>query len=229
MFVRNVASVLSASISLSLFANAQLAGQTVKFETVLTAGNGNCLTATSNADGAAVIIKDCGTNATALNSCVVPNSESVVAPLKIFGDKIQIWDCDQQNDNQKWNADAVNLPTSYDFRITQRTSLTAPSPGSAAQTWSDPSHSGQVVIYDNLCMSPAANVNDGVKIILSPCVPGNAAQGWSHETGIINNHNLPKECLDLTDGVETPGNQACDLLVGTGDNTNQDWIVTDTF
>ncbi|KAJ7858760.1 hypothetical protein B0H13DRAFT_1727078, partial [Mycena leptocephala] len=116
MFRRNLVSFLSV-LSLSLYANAQLpvAGQTVKFQTVLSTGNpGNCLTATSNADGAPVIIKDCGTNATSLNSWVLPKGSNVVGTLQIFGDKcldvtsgantdgtkLQIWTCAAGNTNQ---------------------------------------------------------------------------------------------------------------------------------
>ncbi|KAJ7704871.1 hypothetical protein B0H17DRAFT_1038690 [Mycena rosella] len=73
-------------------------------------------------------------------------------------------------------------------------------------------------------MSPATRINDGTKLILSPCITGNAAQEWSHETGIINNRNIPKSCIDLTNGDETPGNQfqmwTCALLTGTTDDTN---------
>ncbi|KAJ7138238.1 ricin B lectin domain-containing protein, partial [Mycena epipterygia] len=136
-------------------------------------GNGNCLTAPTNADGAPVVITDCGSNSTALNSWVVASGSGAVTTLQVFGDKcldvpngndangqklqiwtcaagntnqmwipqpgngitwsgkdkcvdltdgnltdgnqIQIWDCDQteSNPNQKWNADAVTLPTSY--------------------------------------------------------------------------------------------------------------------
>ncbi|KAJ7490745.1 ricin B lectin domain-containing protein [Mycena latifolia] len=306
MFFRTVATLVSATLSLSLSANAQLAGQTVEFQTVLTAGNGNCLVPTSNADGAAVVIQGCGTNATALNSWVVPNGSGAVGPLKIFGDKcldvtngvnadgtklqiwtcaagntnqmwipvsdsaitwsgknkcvdltngnttdgnqVQIWDCDASNNNQKWNAVPVTTPISFVISLKKNPSLCVAasanavnasvviepcSASSAAQTWSDLANANQVVIFDNLCMSPATNINDGTKLILSPCIPNDAAQQWSHETGLINNRNVPKSCLDLTNGDETPENQlqiwTCTLLTSTTDNTNQDWIVTDTF
>ncbi|KAJ7468124.1 ricin B lectin domain-containing protein, partial [Mycena latifolia] len=66
-----------------------------------------CLTATSNADGAPVVIKNCGTNTTSLNSWVVPKGAGAVGTLQIFGDKcldvtggtntdgtkLQIWTC----------------------------------------------------------------------------------------------------------------------------------------
>jgi hypothetical protein len=85
------------------------AGQTVKFQTILSAGEergvtlneksipdmlqlitGSCLTAMSNADGAPVVIKNCGTNATSLNSWVVPKGAGAVGTLQIFGDKVRL-------------------------------------------------------------------------------------------------------------------------------------------
>jgi len=51
-------------------------------------GNGNCITATNNADGAEVVIQDCGANATANNSWLVPDGEGAVGTLQIFGDKV---------------------------------------------------------------------------------------------------------------------------------------------
>ncbi|KAF7364679.1 hypothetical protein MVEN_00337500 [Mycena venus] len=123
MFLRNVASLLSASF-VSLYANAQLAGQTVQFTTVLSASD-SCLAAASNADGAAVIMQTC-TNATAVNSWVVPNGAGVAGPIQIFGDKcldvtngvntdgtkLQIWTCAAGNNNQMW------IPSGSDSIIT---------------------------------------------------------------------------------------------------------------
>ncbi|KAJ7937429.1 ricin B lectin domain-containing protein [Mycena leptocephala] len=123
MFLRNVASLLSVSVSVSLYANAQLAGQTVQLTTAL--ASNKCLTAASNADGAAVTIATC-TNATALNSWVFPQAEGAVGTIQIFGNKclditngvnadgtkLQIWTCTSGNTNQMW------LPAGQDSTIT---------------------------------------------------------------------------------------------------------------
>ncbi|KAJ6544675.1 ricin B lectin domain-containing protein [Mycena vulgaris] len=156
------------------------AGQTVKFQTVLTAGgcfqlssidstrrltrlkgNGNCLVPTSNADGAAVVIKDCGTNATALNSWVVPNGSQQVGPLKIFGDKcldvtggvdadgtkLQIWTCATGNTNQMW------IPVS-----------------DSAITWSG----------KNKCVDLTdGNIADGNQVQIWDCDVNNSNQKWN--------------------------------------------------
>ncbi|KAF7326219.1 hypothetical protein MKEN_00474600 [Mycena kentingensis (nom. inval.)] len=117
---RSFLTLLFALCRISAPAVAQLAGQTVRIDTILTGGadgtTGDCLTATRNADGAAVVIQDCGTNATQLNSWTVPNGVGAPGPLKIFGDKcldvkdglnadgtkLQIWTCDAANANQMW-------------------------------------------------------------------------------------------------------------------------------
>ncbi|KAJ7916052.1 ricin B lectin domain-containing protein [Mycena leptocephala] len=294
MFLRNFASLLSA------------AGQTVKFQSILSAGS--CLTATSNADGAPVVIKSCGTNATSFNSWLVPKGSSAVGTLQIFGDKcldvtggantdgtklqiwtcaagntnqmwipaligtltwsgknkcidvtngnatdgnqIQIWDCNSSNSNQLWSNIAVTTPKSFTISPKKNPALCVAasasaanatvviepcSPGSALQTWSDPTGRGNVMLDDNLCMSPAGSISSGTKLILSPCVANNLAQQWGHETGVIDNRAVTDFAfvLDLTDGNETPGNQ---LQIWTGpifngmtNNINQNWIVTDSF
>jgi len=164
------------------------------------------------------------------------------------GNQAQIWDCDVNNSNQKWNPIAVTTPKTFSIALRRDPSLCVAAsanaanasvvvkicnPADPAQTWSDPQKTGQVVVFGSLCMSPAGSVNDGTKLVALPCAAGNAAQQWSHETGIINNHNSPKSCLDLTDSVDISGTQlqtwTCSLLTSTVDNTNQDWVVTDTF
>ncbi|KAJ7315222.1 ricin B lectin domain-containing protein [Mycena albidolilacea] len=62
MFTRNVA----VSVLLALSINAQVAGQGFKLQTVL--NSAKCLTASSLKNGAAVVIENCGTNATTLNT-----------------------------------------------------------------------------------------------------------------------------------------------------------------
>ncbi|KAJ7753633.1 ricin B lectin domain-containing protein [Mycena maculata] len=152
---------LSSLLSFTLAANAQLAGQTVFWKTVLTTGNGNCLTATSNADGAPVVIQDCGANATDANSWLVPNGESNVGTLQIFGDKcldvtngddvdgtlLQIWTCFEGNTNQMW------VPVS-DQSI----------------TWSGP----------DMCVDLTnGNLTDGNQIQIWDCSYPNSNQKWN--------------------------------------------------
>ncbi|KAF7364600.1 hypothetical protein MVEN_00329100 [Mycena venus] len=121
MFLRNIASLLSVSASISLYANAQLPEPSVQIMTGL--ASNKCLTAASNADGAAVTIATC-TNITTLNTWVVPQA-GAVGSISIFGDKcldvtngvnadgtkLQIWTC-ADNTNQMW------LPAGQDSTIT---------------------------------------------------------------------------------------------------------------
>ncbi|KAJ7778396.1 ricin B lectin domain-containing protein [Mycena metata] len=308
MFIRNVASLLTVSASFSLYASAQLAGQTIKFESILSPSQpGNCLIASSNTDGAAVVVGECGTNATALNSWVVPNGANSPGPLQIFGDKcldvtnganadgtklqiwtcatgntnqlwvptgsdniitwsgttkcidvtngdltdgnqVQIWDCDSTNGNQKFLANAVTSPTAFTIASKLAPSLCIAASAnagnasvvvancdatSAAQKWSDPKNNGQMIIYDNLCVTlatgPLVSPSNGVKLVLQTCVANAEPQRWGHRTGQIINFNIKGECIDLTGGVTTPGNQLQTWDCSTTDNLNQDWVVTNTF
>ncbi|KAJ6493311.1 ricin B lectin domain-containing protein [Mycena sanguinolenta] len=124
MFLRNIASLLSVSVSISLYASAQIAGQGTQISTSLTASE--CLVVASNTDGAAVTIKTACTNATALNTWVFTEGEGAVGNIQIFGDKcldvtnganvdgtkLQIWTCASGNTNQLW------LPAGQDSTIT---------------------------------------------------------------------------------------------------------------
>ncbi|KAJ6585640.1 hypothetical protein B0H19DRAFT_1059841 [Mycena capillaripes] len=94
-------------------------------------------------------------------------------------------------------------------------------PDSSSQTWSDSTNTGQISIFDNLCMAFTGSLNSGDKVILTPCV-GNANE-WGTGGGV----------LDLTDENKTSGDQLqiwiSAIFTGTTENTNQEWIVTDTF
>ncbi|KAF7291375.1 hypothetical protein MIND_01282000 [Mycena indigotica] len=115
----------------ALLVAAQLPGQTVRFSSVLTGGidgtTGDCLTATKNADGAAVVVQPCGNNATQLNSWLVPNGAGAEGQIRIFGDKcldvkdginadgakLQIWTCSAGNTNQLWVPGGYEIPIAW--------------------------------------------------------------------------------------------------------------------
>ncbi|KAK6996692.1 ricin B lectin domain-containing protein [Favolaschia claudopus] len=101
----------------AVHAQEPLPGQTIVIETSRPVGPmGSCLTATSNSDGAAVVLQECGPNPAAVNSWVVPEGNGAVGQLRIFGDKcldvkdgvdsngskLQIWSCSVGNTNQLW-------------------------------------------------------------------------------------------------------------------------------
>ncbi|KAJ7644785.1 ricin B lectin domain-containing protein [Roridomyces roridus] len=114
-------SLVFAALYLSLQVQAQVPrpGQSLTFDTGLPTGPvGGCLTASSNADGAPVIISSClaGEAATASNTWVATAGVGKVGTLQIFGDKcldvtngvdadgtkLQIWTCGSGNPNQQW-------------------------------------------------------------------------------------------------------------------------------
>ncbi|KAJ6479701.1 ricin B lectin domain-containing protein [Mycena sanguinolenta] len=115
------ASLIFVTIYFSLCANAQVPvpGQSLTFDTGIPTGPvGGCLTASSNVDGAPVIIQDCpvGTAPSAANTWVAAAGVGKPGALKIFGDKcldvtdgldadgtkLQIWTCASGNTNQQW-------------------------------------------------------------------------------------------------------------------------------
>ncbi|KAJ7266376.1 ricin B lectin domain-containing protein [Mycena haematopus] len=114
-------SLILATIYLTLHAKAQVPvpGQSLTFNTAIPTGPvGGCLTASSNADGAPVIIQDCPVfdAPTASNTWVAAAGVGKPGALKIFGDKcldatngvdengtkLQIWTCAPGNTNQEW-------------------------------------------------------------------------------------------------------------------------------
>ncbi|KAF7331484.1 Carbohydrate-binding module family 13 protein [Mycena kentingensis (nom. inval.)] len=116
-------SLFVAALCLSLRVSAldPLAGQTVGYQTDVNNGK-SCLTATANANGAAVVIGDCplglagSAGLPANQSWVTTGGAQQVGQLKIFGNKcldvkdgstangakLQIWTCATGNANQQW-------------------------------------------------------------------------------------------------------------------------------
>ncbi|KAJ7225121.1 ricin B lectin domain-containing protein [Mycena haematopus] len=171
-------SLVFATIYLSLHANAQvpLPGQSLTFDTGIPTGPvGGCLTASSNADGAPVIIQDCpvGLPPSASNTWVAAAGVGKPGALKIFGDKcldavngvdgdgtkLQIWTCASGNTNQQW--------------------VSAGSPGSPQIVWAGKNKcvdatngnvtNGNVMqIWDCDASSSNSNQNWGIAIVTEP-------------------------------------------------------------
>ncbi|KAJ7915240.1 ricin B lectin domain-containing protein [Mycena leptocephala] len=114
-------SLVFTTIYFSLHASAQVPvpGQSLTFDTAIPTGPvGGCLTASSNADGAPVIVQDCpvGAAPSTSNTWVAAAGVGKPGALKIFGDKcldvkdgvnadgtkLQIWTCAAGNTNQQW-------------------------------------------------------------------------------------------------------------------------------
>lgn len=112
--------------------------------------------------------------------------------------------------------------------------------GSAAfplQHWQDPSAVGHLMILSptlgQLCAAPlGSTAASGTKLVLQVCDAQSNAQRWGHHTGNIVSALTAHDCLDLTDGKAVAGTPlqiwGCGFFGGV-DNTNQDWVVSDTF
>ncbi|KAF7333729.1 hypothetical protein MVEN_02329300 [Mycena venus] len=172
------------------------------------------------------------------------------------GTPIQIWDCDSTNRNQEWFPKAESIPKSFTITPKSTTSLCiaassatlnasvilspctsdSSSANFALQHWQDATAIGQMMIptpTQQLCVAPMGSTAfSGTKLVLQVCDSQSPAQLWSHGTGNIVNALTEHDCLDLTDGNAVAGTQlqiwGCEFFAGV-DDTNQDWIETDTF
>ncbi|KAJ7334020.1 ricin B lectin domain-containing protein [Mycena albidolilacea] len=121
MFLRNIVSLLCLRLH---FPSCQCSATNPSVQIKTALASNKCLTAASNADGAAVTIETC-TNITTLNSWVLPGRPGEIGTISIFGDKcldvtngantdgtkLQIWTCALGNTNQMW------LPAGQDNTI----------------------------------------------------------------------------------------------------------------
>ncbi|KAJ7138233.1 hypothetical protein C8R44DRAFT_868551 [Mycena epipterygia] len=128
------------------------------------------------------------------------------------------------------NADTVDIPTSFVISLKKDHShcIAASSSAAGAAVVRDPTNDGHIAIFTNLYITPAATaINDGAKLSLAACDPNNTNQN------VINSQAVAKLGIDLTNGDETPGNQLQMFTGGifavSGDNSNQDCIVTNNF
>ncbi|KAF8179561.1 ricin B lectin domain-containing protein [Mycena galopus ATCC 62051] len=150
---------------LHAYAQVPVPGQSLTFDSGLPTGPvGGCLTASSNADGAPVIIQDCpvGTAPGATNTWVAAGGVGKPGALKIFGDKcldvkdgvdadgtqLQIRTCASGNTNQQW--------------------VSAGSPGSPQIVW--------------------AGKNKCVDVTNGNVTTGNVMQIWDCDTSVSNSN-----------------------------------------
>ncbi|KAJ7915106.1 hypothetical protein B0H13DRAFT_1872340 [Mycena leptocephala] len=90
-FNRSLISLILAALSLSISAQAPdepSPGQSLVYDTALSTGPvGGCLTASSNADGAPVIISGCFDGEASVSNTWVATNGTGISTLQIFGDK----------------------------------------------------------------------------------------------------------------------------------------------
>ncbi|KAJ7870562.1 hypothetical protein B0H13DRAFT_2350334 [Mycena leptocephala] len=127
-FNRSLISLILAALSLSISAQAPdepSPGQSLVYDTALSTGPvGGCLTASSNADGAPVIISGCFDGEASVSNTWVATNGTGISTLQIFGDKcvnvpngdvtagtvLQITECDAtfNNIDQNWGIAIQN-------------------------------------------------------------------------------------------------------------------------
>ncbi|KAK7042552.1 ricin B lectin domain-containing protein [Favolaschia claudopus] len=157
------------------------------------------------------------------------------------GNQVQIWTCDKNNSNQKFKSIPVNFPVWFTVEldhiagncITAANATNAPvtvstcTQEATGQIITDPDHNGRMVMYDDLCVTPAGNtIADGAKLVLAPCDADNKMQLWNHRTGSVTSKANAGFCFDLPNGNTTPGTQLQIWSCFSG-NTNQEWVESD--
>ncbi|KAF7366825.1 hypothetical protein MSAN_00940800 [Mycena sanguinolenta] len=178
------------------------------------------------------------------NKCV-----DVTDGVTTDGNQVQIWDCVENSNNQAFNFVPVTYPASFTIAWTTvsghcisaySNATNAPvtiedcTEDAAGQTWTDPTHTGQMVMYDDLCVTPSNDdsLANGTPLVLAPCDSSNVAQTWNYETGFsgaqITNLANKDACIDLTNSNSTAGNQL-QVWACTAGNTNQIWAETNTW
>ncbi|KAJ7302409.1 hypothetical protein DFH08DRAFT_945632 [Mycena albidolilacea] len=198
-------SLVFATLWFSLHVKAQ-PGQSLTFDTAIPTGPiGGCLTASSNADGAPVIIQACPVGATPSASetsrtgtfvslslasdvslCIAASANSTSAPVTVET-------CSSKSPTQTWIGLGVGI-----IKSVQNSSLCLATNGDAT--------------------SP------GTKLLSSDCSQSNPANGWDPDwqAGRV------EQCIDLTDGKKTAGTQL-QIWNCTAGNTNQNWVTSFNF
>ena len=151
------------------------------------------------------------------------------------GTPIQIWDCGNNNPNQKWiMGNPIELKANSDKCLDLSAGITIN--GNKVQIWDCNNTNNQMWIYtgyylrsvvnDKKCLSVNWNNNftNGSGAMIFDCGANNAAQQWilDYKTGKMKLKDHPTKCLDLSAGNQGNGNkvQIWDCQQG---NTNQIW------
>ncbi|KAJ7233592.1 ricin B lectin domain-containing protein, partial [Mycena haematopus] len=199
-----------------------------------------CLTAASDANGAAVEIEDCVIGGSTRQSWTVSGST-----LQVFGNMcldvtngatangtpLQIWECAAGNTNQEWTLSGSTIQWSGENSCLDLTNGNV-TDGNVMQIWSCTDGPNQQWTLttgatetitpwtsSTTCLTAPTNENGG-KIIVEPC-NGSAGQKWT-EIGstIVVYGNM---CLDVPNGNATNGvhPQIWECTPGVGDANQQ--------
>ncbi|KAJ7245984.1 ricin B lectin domain-containing protein [Mycena rebaudengoi] len=222
-------SLVFATIYFSLHANAQVPVYESKFLRALDRPVGGCLTASSNADGAPVIIHDCPVGAAPSVSHTWVAAAGVGKPgaLKIFGDKcldvkdgvnadgtkLQIWTpacVDVTNGNvttgnvmQIWDCDASSSNSNQNWGIAIVTQPKSVSLSLASDA--------------SLCIAAFAN-STSAPVTVQTCIPNSPTQTWiGFSVGIMKSAQNTSLCLATSRDATSAGTK---LVLGDCSQTN---------
>ncbi|KAJ7753097.1 ricin B lectin domain-containing protein [Mycena maculata] len=214
-----------------------------------TANSGDCLTAASNTDGAAVEIEPCISTGSASQNWTISGST-----LQIFGNKcldvtggsaadgtaMQIWTCTEDDHNQQWTLSEGVVQWSLTSSCLDLTNGNLTN-GNVMQIWGCTDGPNQQWAFttgpgsgtlghtispgasSTTCLS-APTKADGGAVVVEPC-DGSPSQSWIQTGRTIVVYD--SMCLDVTNGNTTDGvlMQIWSCTPGAGD-ANQQFIVT---
>ncbi|KAF7296340.1 hypothetical protein HMN09_01104100 [Mycena chlorophos] len=228
-------------------ANSWLVPNGASVEGTLQIYGDKCLDVTNgvNADGTLLQIWTCASGNT--NQMWTPGNEDPIqwgstgkcidltnGVTSPSGGQFQVWDCDQVNENQLFNIEAVTKPKTRKIqpKANQGLCVTAASNTVGAkvvvekcsdsldstQAWTNPSGAMYAIAGANstappLCITPLDNnfLADGTPLVLAECdlTGATADQNWNFggQGSVINNGGYGKNVMDLTNGNATAGQQ----------------------
>ncbi|KAJ7067802.1 hypothetical protein C8F01DRAFT_1333220 [Mycena amicta] len=220
-----------------------------------TASASKCLTAASNADGAAVEIEDCVSAGSTSQSWTISGNLLQIFGTRCLtvpsgstadGTKLQISTCTNGNANQQWaisgstlqwsgSAQCLDLTNGVDTNDNPMQIWTCT--GGPNQVWTHTTgpgtstgSSGQTIrpgASSTTCLS-APTEADGGAVVVEPCSAGSASQLWNHVGGTLVIYNA--FCLDVQGGSTVSGTkmQIWSCTPGNTGDLNQQFTITST-
>jgi len=216
--------------------------------------NGNtakCLAASSNADGASVVIEDCATDTPAQLWTVQGNTFQIFGDkclddtngVKTNGQKMQIWSCVSGNTNQQWFNSGTTIGLGGTNKCLDNTDGKTDN-GNPAQIWDctgggnqkwniadatttppPPPSTGKAISPGKsakVCLTAAANA-DNAAVTVQLCDNKSDGQSWNVTNGNV--QIFGDKCLDVPNGSTTNG-QTMQIYTCFKGNTNQLFTVT---
>ncbi len=151
------------------------------------------------------------------------------------GNKIQIWDCQKNNDHQAWILDGEMIRLKKD--LNKCLNLTGGSTSNGAniqiwdclnnwnQQWILDSNTGQIIFKGNTnkCLDlESGSTSNGTKLHLWDC-QNNSTQAWTIPKRIMLK-SASNKCIDLNDGNTSNGSAKIQIWSCQDANNHQGWV-----